>query len=138
MANLIRFGTTVVNLNRVTHAIAHGLATTVYFSADEEDFLVFRDDDGVAVAAYLEGAAIDVKDWYDRQKQLAAEEASRKTAFHANLAFLENCTHAGGHVWTLAPADGHDCIHCGAHCGQQFIGETIACWGGTVAKRVVS
>ena len=127
---LIRIGTTVINLDRVTYAHAHGYATTVYFGAGEEGRIAFSDEGGIAVAEYLKHEAVDVVAWHERQEKEAAERAEQKAWFAANLALLEHCTNDTGHAWNISPASGYDCIHCGAH-DRGPVSQTIDCWGGT-------
>lgn len=131
MPSLIRVGTSVVNLDCVKHAIlAHGFSTTVFFSGEQEDSVMFRDDAAIAVAAYLEEQAVDVLAWHAERERRKVEEAARKAAFAANFALLDHCTDQAGHTWKPAPADGFDCVSCGAHDRSRYLSEAIDCWGG--------
>jgi len=140
VATLIRIGTTVINLDRVqfmrrARFKSEGISVHLVFDSSQK-YLSFSGPEMTALAAYLENEAMDVLAWHARSERGKTEDVALRAAFDANLALLEHCIDEGGHAWKLAPADGHDCIHCGAHCGQSFIDETIACWGGVKARPV--
>lgn len=134
--HLIRVGTRVVNLDRMTHGINLGYATAVYFGADENDCVLFHDADGIAVAAYLEEQAVDVLAWHARFECGKAEQAAIEAARTANLELLDHCTDEAGHAWEPVPPAGFRgfaCVRCGAHDNSNNLYRTIDDWGGVKA-----
>jgi hypothetical protein len=60
MASMIRVGNTFVNLDRITHVLTGFKMASVYFSAEEEDWVSFKGLEAMALVAYLDGASSDV------------------------------------------------------------------------------
>lgn len=140
MARLIRIGSHVINLDRVQFTRPGryddetiSLDLIFAFFEASEVFLNFSGPQMTALTAYLEDEATDVMAWHAERKRREAEDAAQKTRFHANLALLEQCTDEAGHAWKLAPADGFDCVRCGAHDRSKWLPQTIDCWGGVKA-----
>ena len=60
MAHLVRVGATIINLDRMTHAVSNDRVTSIYFSEGEEDYLTLKGEQHAALHAYLTDLAPDV------------------------------------------------------------------------------
>lgn len=135
MAQLIRIGKVIVNLDHMTHALPNGSGTllNLYFSGEEEDYLTFRGMEADALTAYLQAEALDVVDYH-------TEALAEQAAVAAHRRARAGCVDADGHLWGRGAAgESFSCLHCGADSGQTSSATlAIELFGGRLVPEPVS
>ena len=139
MAQFIRVGKIIVNLDRVTHAVPNqdGTLLNLYFSDGAEDYVTFRGDQVTALTAYLSTQVYDVLGEHDRAERAQRERDEEDAAYLANCALLEHCTQEEGHAWSWSAYDAYSCRRCGAKSGVGDSRRVIELWGGSLAPEDV-